>query len=365
MQFTFNSIRIFLLFVGYLICEASLTLISKDQDLQCVKNCQRQSIFEESQHFNQPYLQLLAVLIGMVLCLIPGYIMDCFKPDKIKKSSPGDIFSSTETLYIEDMEQKEKFHKENKLKKGFFLVLITFIDLFATFFSYLGLIYISASIHSMLSGSVILFTTLFSILILKNKYSKVEYIFLFVVFMGAIVVGFSSFYSNTDNQNVNIADAILSIQAVLQEKFLDKFKRTNPMLIAGYIGFIGLVILGIISPVVQYSVNHEVTGNIFNIVLGYNQVMENKRLLISFAIFIPAISIYNVIILYTLKYSSALNLKIVGCLSPVLVWFVSFLAKTESFFWIQFLGFVLMICGTILFEKHELVKQIFKKIKAF
>jgi drug/metabolite transporter (DMT)-like permease len=86
-----------------------------------------------------------------------------------------------------DRESKEKSAKPSAKITTYFAPL--FIDLFSSNISFIGLQYISGSVYSIMDSSSVVFTAIFSKLILKSSFERAQIWGSFIIIIAAIISG--------------------------------------------------------------------------------------------------------------------------------------------------------------------------------
>ncbi len=114
------------------------------------------------------------MFVGELLCLFVFFILRC------RARATGAKF------------------QEAKPFSPFLFILPALCDMTATSFMYLGLSLTDASIFQMLRGSVVIFTSLFSVIFLKRKLALHHYVGMALVIAGTAIVGSQSKVCPTD-----------------------------------------------------------------------------------------------------------------------------------------------------------------------
>ena len=66
-----------------------------------------------------------------------------------------------------------------------------FLDLFITFLTFVALNYVSGSVFSMMTSQVIVFTAIFSKILLNKKFTRAHIIGCILTIIGAILAGYA------------------------------------------------------------------------------------------------------------------------------------------------------------------------------
>jgi drug/metabolite transporter (DMT)-like permease len=150
-------------------------------------------------------------------------------------------------------------HGPEKKKKmtAFHMLIPTSLDIFENLFSNIALTLIAASIAQMLRATLIIFTAVFSVTILKMKLYKHHYFSLLLIIIGLVLVGLAPIiYSNAEEKeesgqggNMLLGVTILltgqvfgSLGYIFEEKFMSEFDEVHPYIVVGYEGFWGTIL---------------------------------------------------------------------------------------------------------------------------
>lgn len=176
---------------GTIVSGSLNSILTKYQDMQCVKNCLD---LKNSEYFDQPVLQTLQMFIGELLCWIPLIIL---RVSGSKKSTVNEREPLIGESSLVD-------RRRPTWKDSIILAIPSTCDLLGTTLMNIGLLYTPVSIYQMTRGAVILIIGLMSVVFLKKKITKLEWISLFVVFLGVFLVGFSGYISDQNGSTESI-----------------------------------------------------------------------------------------------------------------------------------------------------------------
>ncbi|KAB7503858.1 Solute carrier family 35 member F6 [Armadillidium nasatum] len=132
---------------------------------------------------------------------------------------------------------------------------VTVCDMTATSTMYLGLTLTYASSFQMLRGAVIVFTGLLSVAFLGRRLKSFQWVGIFFVIVGLVVVGVSDFLSGAGDEDmyttngiitgdllIIAAQVITATQMVIEEKFVTKY-NVPPLQAVGWEGIFGFITL--------------------------------------------------------------------------------------------------------------------------
>lgn len=315
--------------------------------MQCVKHCNDPL---RAVYFDQPVLQTLQMFIGEMLCWIPLLFMKNFTKPKGIESEP---------LITNENEVNNR--RRPSWRDSIILAIPSTCDLLGTTLMNVGLVYTPVSIYQMTRGSVILIVGLFSVMFLKKKITKLEWISLFVVFSGVFLVGLSGYYEDqrhiTEINEDHSLDIIVgmtliflgitmtAVQFVVEEHILS-YLEVEPMEVVGYEGVYGTAVT-IIGMIGGYFLNGK---GYFDIVESFTQMIDNKIVLYTSFMIMISISVFNFCGISLTYCLSATSRSTIDTCRTLLVWLISMIIGWESLHSLQLGGFVLLVAGTLAFN---------------
>lgn len=332
---------------GTIVSGSLNSILTKYQDMQCVKNCLD---LKNSEYFDQPVLQTLQMFIGELLCWIPLIIL---RVSGSKKSTVNEREPLIGESSLVD-------RRRPTWKDSIILAIPSTCDLLGTTLMNIGLLYTPVSIYQMTRGAVILIIGLMSVVFLKKKITKLEWISLFVVFLGVFLVGFSGYISDQNgstesiDSNLDIVFGMLIIflgitmtaaQFVVEEHILS-YLEVKPMEVVGYEGLYGstLTLLGMTFGYLVYG------KGMFDVFTAFRQMLENSNVLYSSIAIMFCISIFNFCGITLTSILSATSRSTIDTSRTLLVWMISLLIGWEGFHGLQLLAFGLLVGGTLSFN---------------
>jgi drug/metabolite transporter (DMT)-like permease len=289
----------------------------------------------------------------------------------------------------------------------FALILPALCDFFGSTIMTFGLTMMAGSVYQMFRGSLILFTAIFSVIFLKNKLYRHHYLALTIVISGLLLVGMSSqLYKPVypdhcgkggDSSNsvwgvllVVVAQLFAATQFIVEEKFMKSYK-CHPLKAVGWEGIWGAILylvfliifqfipcdpLGSITPSVC-SKDDNGDWKLENTIFAFRQMANNGVLLFNVILYICSIAVFNFVGISVTKYASSPARAVIDTVRTIFVWLFFLMpwideCKREQFEYLQLVGFVLLIIGTVLYNEvvvlpfggfNEYTKDALKKKK--
>lgn len=269
-------------------------------------------------------------------------------------------------------------------KRTFLQVFLPFVpafcDLTATVLNVYGLTYTPISIDVMLDGANIIFTTLLSMIFLKNKVHGFEWLAIFFSVVSIVMVSLASI-NQPDSRNLSTKQKVMGClliilsnlfnagQNVSMEKFLDKLDIFE---VIGYQGFWGLVVMSfIVWPVIYFIPGSDPKANggtcVENILDSFVMLKNSKKLTIECVFYILFFFLNNVGIIFVIFYTSAINYTIVSNIRSLLVWIITLIIhRCDStlvygeawtrWSWLQLSGFIVNVFATLIFNRVVVFK---------
>ncbi|KAJ9637273.1 hypothetical protein H2199_007560 [Coniosporium tulheliwenetii] len=197
------------------------TLLTKYQDMQCVRNCSSADP-SKRKHFEQPVIQTAQMFIGEMGCwlVVGGFALynrylsrsssTSYEPvPSGEAEAGGDADDDSEAPLAAPLHLKTDHEGRIPLEgwKVLLLALPACCDIAGTTLMNVGLLFVAASIYQMTRGALVLFVGLFSVLFLKRRLGPYKWFALFVVVAGVAVVGLAGAISHDDKARPGAAEA--------------------------------------------------------------------------------------------------------------------------------------------------------------
>lgn len=322
--------------LGTVITGCLNSLFTKFQDNQCVENCSNPDI---STHvtFQQPALQTLQMFIGEAACFL------VYKLYRARQ-------------------QYSPIDKELTFHQSIRLALPALLDLLATTMLNLGLVYTPVSIYQMMRGSVVLFVAFMSVIFLKRRITKLEWISLLVITVGIGIVGVSGLnLSEHHGDSPMVVVGILLIvgatfcqagQFVVEEYFLETHPVV-PLQLVYFEGMYGALFISLAMVILNFvmSGTSEFATSPFNLSVSLHQMFSSATILESSVLIMISIASFNYFGLSITYYISATARSTIDSCRTLLVWIVAMTLGWETFHGLQLIGFLLLVLGTLCFNK--------------
>jgi drug/metabolite transporter (DMT)-like permease len=317
------------LIIGMLLTGSLNTILTKLQDSVCVDKCDS----DLPVYFEQPMIQTLNMFVGEIMCLL--WLL-------FYRNNSEYTLVQNEIDYFDNIEDKP-------YTSSLLLFFPAACDCMSSTLMNIGLMFTSASIFQMLRGSIVIFTGIISTGFLGVKYRLNQWLSLIVIFLGIGVVGISNI--TTDKNTVIgiiliiFAQVLSASQYVMEEKILIKY-NVEPLLAVGLEGLFGLVIMTIISSIFQIT-------HVIDTLGGLKQLMIHPLLYGPSLGIVFSISLFNWFGLCITRNISSTSRATIDICRTLIIWCVSLSLQWETFKWLQIVGFSVMICGILIFNKKE------------
>ena len=226
---------------------------------------------------------------------------------------------------------------------------------------YVGLNLTHASVFQMLRGSVVLFTGIFSVIFLGRRLYAFHWIGMILVLAGTATVGIASVLEPDDNAGsasnpllgdiiIVIAQVITAIQMVLEEKLVSG-KGIPALQAVGWEGVWGFSVLSMVLVGMYYAPGVPAFGgtsdHFENSGDALVQISRSGPLALACAGNVFSIAFFNFFGLSVTKYMSATHRMVLDSLRTIVIWAVSLIVGWQSFSWLQLIGFMILLTGTM------------------
>ncbi|GEQ66363.1 hypothetical protein JCM33374_g26 [Metschnikowia sp. JCM 33374] len=347
--------------LGTVICGCLNSLLTKYQDNQCVGHCNNPDV---SKHrlYGQPGIQTLQMFIGEAAIYIVYYCL--YKAPWTKRSQYTQIQA-----------------QEPSLSQSMVLAIPSVCDMLATSLMNIGLVYTPVSIYQMTRGAVVLFVAVMSVVFLKRRIRKLEWIALFVVTLGIAVVGYSGSSGGSATKEdprlivlgmsfIIVAVSLQAVQFVVEEKILSHYSFT-PLKLVYTEGVSGCIILVLSLVLLHFAARAFQTPSEFahsklNLQVALTETFSSSAILGTSLLVMVCISAFNFCGISLTHHLSATSRSTIDSCRTLLVWLVAMCLGWESFRVLQFLGFCILVFGTLCFngvlqpEEWEWVPSVLK-----
>ncbi|KAG0309238.1 hypothetical protein BGZ97_013128 [Linnemannia gamsii] len=373
------------LVIGMLVAGTANTVITKYQDMACVKNCDNPDP-RTHEHFEQPIWQTLNMFMGETLCLVAASVC-AFLAEKFGRAKwaelvldeeEDDILAVVESDGLIASPHSGHGHdptlKKKKLEGPLVLLLWlpTLCDMTASTLMNVGLIYCAASVYQMLRGALVIFTGLLSVMFLGRRLLAYEWFALFTIVAGIATVGLASVITPASNdlignaepdsdEAIQAAKAILGIflvlfaqiftatQFVVEEKFLSGY-QIAPLRAVGFEGLFGTITVLVAMPILHFTIGASHPGSYFDLHAGWEQIKTYPQIWIPSIVMLFSISSFNFFGISVTKTICATSRSTIDSCRTLFIWAISLYLGWEKFIPLQVLGFALLVYGTFVFN---------------
>jgi drug/metabolite transporter (DMT)-like permease len=314
----------------------------------------------------------------ITFCMFLGEIL-CIFMYLIKKLTVGKDEILEENMITESGEVLKE-------TSPFLLAIPALCDFFGSTLMTFGLTMMAPSVYQMFRGSLIFFTALFSVIFLKNKLYRHNYLAMVIVISGLIMVGLASQVfpapipdgrpkgSETKNSFwgiilVVIAQVFSATQFIVEEKFMKGY-HCDPLKAVGWEGIWGASLYAIILIIFQFipcdpdasitkmicAPNDKGEWWLEDTAFAFKQIGNNGLLMFFVILYICSIAIFNYVGISVAKYASSPARAVVDTVRTIVVWgffLMPFIYKCdrESFNWLQLVGFIFLVLGTVIYNE--------------
>ncbi|KAJ2984190.1 hypothetical protein NQ176_g138 [Zarea fungicola] len=359
------------------------TLLTKYQDMQCVRNCDGD--LHKRKLFNQPVLQTAQMFVGEMGCwLVIGLIAlyGRFFGSSGSMAAEYQAVNSNQTTDVapEEQEENEEYLGGGKrnILKGFgvaLLALPAICDILGTTLMNAGLLLVAASIYQMTRGALVLFVGLFSVIFLRRQLFLFQWLALVGVVTGVAVVGLAGAVwpdekinrvGESSNGREGLSDAAKAVVGVLLiagaqiftatqfvlEEFILENSSIEPIVVVGWEGLFGFIVTIAGMIVMHLIVGRTEAGQYgtFDIVEGWRQMTENSSIWITSILIMISIGGFNFFGLSVTRTVSATSRSTIDTCRTLFIWIVSLGLGWESFKGLQIVGFAMLVYATFLFN---------------
>ena len=317
------------------------TIVAKFQD----------SMSSDGKTFNHPYFQTASMFVGELMCLLFFYFM------KLVSKKPED------QLLPPDSKPPVK-------KKGcvgylgpFIFALPAVFDLSASTLMMVGLGLTAASVYQMMRGLIVVVVALYSVVFLRRTLFRHQVLGVVFVLVGVFIVGLASILKSQSSSRNPILGAILIVAAqflaggvfVVEEKFFGDVK-VPALQAVGIEGLCGLTYFCILLPIFYGIPCYDEDlcsgdGHVEDFTFAFKQLPGNGLLFFLFFAYIFSISFFNWSGISVTKKASSLARSTIDTSRTLFVWIIDLAARTETFDYLQLIGFLILVVGTLMYNE--------------
>lgn len=239
----------------------------------------------------------------------------------------------------------------------------------ATSLMYVGLNLTYASVFQMLRGSVVIFTGIFSVLFLKRKLSAFHWVGMAFVLAGTAVVGSASVIPGCKGSNdasapnptvgniiIVLSQIVVAVQMVVEEKFISGYD-IPALQVVGWEGTWGFLVLGLLLIPMYYipkpavlNTTHSNANHFEDAIDAFKQIGNSVPLALFLFGNVLSIAFFNFSGVSVTKHLSAATRMVLDSLRTVVIWAFSLAIGWQSFCWVEVLGFLLLLFGSVVYN---------------
>ena len=360
-----------LILIGLMILTGSVNTIF-NKILQKLKG---KGIIFEQHHWIITFGMFLGELVSIFFYIYVVIKRNKSKDEKQEEEKPDE--EAGETAPPEDEKNGEK---KPPIPTNFFFCITAACDLTATTINTFGLTYLTTSMFQMMRGLELFFVCLWSKIFLKNPIYRHQILGVGTLIFGLSLVGLNSILNdtNTDVAKNPVVGIILlstsqlftSTEYIIQEKFI-KHYDVHPFQLVGFEGLWGSLMYGILLIIFQVVscddwsetlkegicfINDEGESHIEDSIFAFEQMWDNKSLLVVYIFYVVSIALYNIVGINLTKLVSSTARAVVDTVRTVFIWgfflfFTPVEGTKEDFHLLQFIGFIFLVCGTLVYNE--------------
>jgi len=309
----------------------------------------------EKTEFNHPFFQAACMFFGELCCLF------VFKINEFRKGRAAAAGSNMRYVAIqnEDVGESPRSDEPTQWNPVIFL-LPACCDMTATSLMYIGLSWTYASIFQMLRGSVMIFTGIFSVVFLKRKLGKHQWLGMVVVLIGLTLVGVSSIMGPSDSNNapnpvggvivIVIAQLVQATQMVVEEKYLTKYEGIEPLQAVGWEGFWGFLVLSTLLVPMYWIPGTATGGRLENAPDAFVQMGNSVQVMIAILGNIVSIGFFNFFGVTVTRTISATTRMVLDSVRTLVIWVFSLMIGWQKFQYMQAVGFPFLVLGMFIYN---------------
>ena len=332
-------------------------------------------------HFKKPWFGTLIMFLGMCIVLIIHMVR------VMLKRSSG-LKTGVRVKLIDRGSYDEILFKEANFFEAAKLISIpAILDLIATACCFVGILYNSASVFQMLRGSMIIFSALLSVVVLKKRLYGYHWLGVALCCLAILVVGYSNImgaslsssgsYISSNNlpqsrvvfgmMLIVIGQVVQASQVVLEEKLLRGYS-IEPFQIVGMEGVWGTAaMLFIFFPILYFLPGSDAGDRAENLVDTLVMLNNSRPLQYLVMMYVFSVFTYNMSAMLVTYALSAVHRTMLEASRTAVIWIIDLVIHywiyPKSTFgeiwtvwsWFQLFGFVLLILGQSVYSELVLI----------
>ena len=269
--------------------------------------------------------------------------------------------------------KSEHNNSNNKSIPGFLIVgLGGILDSLASCLEILAILIFPSTYYALMKNGSILFTAIFSILILKKKLYRHHWLGILIIFLGFSIITFSNFLNEFQRETKKVNSSIYlgvflmvlslifsSMQFVYQEFLLKKY-ALDVKRIVGNEGIFGALILTLVligtslTPCMDNDMCSE--GKPFDSPgQAITFIFNNPKVFVAGVIAVSSVMIFNISGVALTKMVSAIFRRMIDSLRTILIWIIMWMFGLDQIgMWnviIEIIGLSLLLIGNLVYNE--------------
>lgn len=310
---------VYLFMVLMLVTGALNTLLAKTQNMQVAPL----TIGGPSGHFNHPFLQASFTTVGAFLCL---------------------------PIYLATRDQSE-VATSAKVPKWIFIVPCC-CDFLAVTLMCAAFSFIAVSVAQICRGAVVVFTCVFSVAFLGRRQHTFHLVGVALVVLGITLVSSSAIMTVKigDERTTMLGLALCVVAQIFQasmyvyEEMIMSQYAVQPLQVVGWEGLFGLF-LGAGVLLLLHPLGYADTPG------ALHQIYASRPLAMAVIACVFSVALFDFTGATVTKRASAVARSTIKVSSTIIIWFVELYMGWNEFCFLQFLGFLCVACGTLVYNK--------------
>jgi drug/metabolite transporter (DMT)-like permease len=360
-----------LILIGLMILTGSINTIFN----KILQKLYGKGIIFEQHHWIITFGMFLGELVSIFFYIYVVIKRNKKKGEKLVGDKPDEEAGET-------VPPEEENEGENKppIPTNFFFCITALCDLTATTINTFGLTYLTTSMFQMMRGLELFFVCLWSKIFLKNPIYRHQILGVSTLIFGLSLVGLNSILNDKDSEVaknpvvgiilLSTSQLFTSTEYIIQEKFI-KHYDVHPFQLVGFEGLWGSLMYSILLVIFQFVscddwsdtlrkgicfTNDKEESYIEDTRFAFEQMWDNKSLLIVYIFYVVSIALYNIVGINLTKLVSSTARAVVDTVRTVFIWgfflfFTPVEGTKEEFHILQFIGFIFLVCGTLVYNE--------------
>ena len=234
-------------------------------------------------------------------------------------------------------------------------------DAISTTLMYIGLVSIDASVMQIINCTILIWIAFFSIIYLKRRYTREQYIGLAALLIGVATAAISAIIKGSGksvNSSFGVICSVLAmvfggLSMVSEEKLLSIF-NIHPLQVVGIEGTAGFCIFTILLIIFYFipctpTKNFCFHGRLEDTPRAFMEIGSNNFLLSMVILATISLGFFNYFGVSLTKYASATHRGAANGVRPFIVWIFCLIAGWEEFTLIQLIGYLIAVYGMLLY----------------